>query len=190
MEIYVKNMVCNRCIKVVRDELEKIGVSISHIELGKISINDNQKVISTDQIKQALEKNGFELLENKTAKIVEKIKTLIIDLIYKEELEFLDINISAYLEKKIGRDYSYLSTLFSSLEHMTIEKFVILQKTERVKELLIYGELTLSEISYRLGYSSVQHLSNQFKKTTGLTPTHFKKIKELRRKPIDNIKYE
>lgn len=188
MEIYIKNMVCNRCIKVVQDELTNLGITVLSIELGKVEIAFESEIVPISEIKKMLMNTGFELLEDKNAKLVEEIKKLILDLIYKDKLEFLDVNISNYLEDNLARDYSALSTLFSSVEDITIEKFIILQKIERVKELLVYNELSLSEISFKLGYSSVQHLSNQFKKSTGLTPSNFKKIKSLKRKPIDKIK--
>lgn len=188
MELYIKNMVCNRCIKVVRDELTKLGITVHQVELGKAEISFDEKKISSDAIRHTLETNGFEVLESKKAKMVEKIKGLIIDLIYKEKLEFFEMNISQYLESKMAKDYSVLTSLFSSVENITIEKYLIYQKIERAKELLVYDELSLSEIAYKLGYSSVQHLSNQFKKNTGLTPSHFKKIKDLKRYPIDQVK--
>lgn len=187
MELYIKNMVCNRCIKVVKDELIKMGLTVEKIELGKVEISSPKYSPDLTQIKNVLEANGFELLEDKKAKVVEKIKNLVIELIYSDKLEFLPTTFSSYLEKKLAKDYSSLSNLFSSVENITIEKYIINQKIERVKELLVYNELTLSEIAFRLGYSSVQHLSNQFKKNTGLTPSHFKKIKELKRNPIDML---
>jgi AraC-like DNA-binding protein len=187
LEIYVKNMVCNRCIRVVREELQKVKLNVLDVKLGEVKIGFSKKKPDIKLIKKVLIENGFDLLEDKKAKLVEKIKTVIIELIYTDKLEELNINFSKYIEDNIGKDYHYLSSLFSSVESITIEKFFILQKIERVKELLVYDELTLSEIAYRMGYSSVHHLSNQFKKVTGLTPSYFKTIKKDKRKPIDHI---
>lgn len=178
-------MVCSRCIKVVREELEKLGLEIDSIELGEVNIFGEN--ILEDKIKDVLEENGFELVEDKKAQIINKIKSLIIGIIYSEKIEDMNLKFSEYLSKELGMDYQYLSTLFSSVENVTIEHFIILQKVERAKELLKYNELTLSEIAYKLGYSSVQHLSNQFKKVTGLTASQFKEITENQRKPIDKL---
>ncbi len=185
---YIKNMVCNRCIKVVKEELEKIGIEIKNISLGEVT---TLKPLSEDKIiemKKVLGANGFELLEDRKAKIVEKIKNIVVSYIYQKE-GFINIkkSFSKLIEEEIGLDYNYLSTLFSSLESITIEHYIILQKIERAKELIKYGELTLSEISYKLGYKNVQHLSNQFKKVTGLSPSQFKKMIKNYRKPIDKI---
>lgn len=188
MDLYIKNMVCNRCIKVVKDEFEKAGLEIKAITLGKVSIDAKSTHLTKQDISDILTLNGFELLEDKKAKTVETIKNEIIKLIYNDKLEYLNVNLSQYLKKKLAKDYSYLSTLFSQVENITLEHYVILQKIERVKELIVYDELTLSEISYQLGYSSLQHLSNQFKKITGLTPSHFKKIGAEKRKPLDQVK--
>ncbi|GAL86533.1 AraC family transcriptional regulator [Sporocytophaga myxococcoides] len=183
--LYIKNMVCNRCIKVVREELEKLSVNVKDIRLGEVIINSPNEPNMT-KIKEVLEENGFELLEDKKIKLVEKIKTLLIDQIHHHEGE-LEVNYSEFLSKEIGKDYHTLSNLFSSIENLTIEKFIILQKIEKVKEYLIYNELTLSELAYKLGYSSVAHLSNQFKQITGFSPSEFKKLKTHQRKPLDGI---
>jgi len=185
--LHIKNMVCARCVKVVKDEIEKLNISIKHIELGKVILLHPVNEVQLEQIKSAFKKEGFELIEEKNQKIVEKIKTLIIDLIHNTSQLPMKQNYSKYLSDKIGKDYSYLSALFSSVENITIEKYIILQKIELVKELLVYNELTISEIAYKIDYSSVQHLSNQFKSITGLTPSHFKKIGENRRNPLDKI---
>jgi AraC-like DNA-binding protein len=180
-------MVCNRCIKVVREELTGMGFTIDSIELGVVILNKQLNETDTEKIKQVLTDNGFELIDDKKSWIINKIKTLIIEYIHydKEKPEY--INLSDILAREAGYDYSYLSNLFSSVEGQTIEHFLILQKVEKVKELLVYDEMTLNEISYQLRYSSVQHLSHQFKKITGLTPTHFKQIKEKKRKPLDKL---
>ncbi len=165
INLRIKNMVCPRCIKVVKEELDKLGytTTIERLGLAKIEYSGNYPDIN--EITQILEKNGFELLVDKNAEIIDNIKTLIIDLIYQNRLEEMHTNLSDYLVQKLNHDYSFLSTLFSSVESITIEKYFILQKIERVKEQLIYAELTLSEIAYQLGYSNVQYLSNQFKKS-------------------------
>ncbi|MCU7494381.1 MAG: helix-turn-helix transcriptional regulator [Ignavibacteria bacterium] len=178
-------MVCNRCIKVVKEELEKLGLEVLEIELGEVRVRADN--FPYDEIRKVLEENGFELIEDKKAALINRVKSLIISLIYNDRLETIGMNISDFLEEKLNTDYQHLSTLFSSVENITIEHFVILQKLERAKELLKYNELTLSEIAYRLGYSSVQHLSSQFKKVTGLTASEFKALTDSRRKPIDKL---
>ncbi len=183
----VKNMVCARCIRVVKEELENLGYKTTVERLGLAIIEHPEIQPDMGEIAQTLEHNGFELLVDKSAEIIEHIKTLIIDLIYQDELEEMNINLSEYLVQKLKHDYSYLSTLFSSVESITIEKYFILQKIERVKELLIYDELTLSEIAYQLGYSNVQYLSNQFKKIIGMSPSRFKVLQEKARDSIDKI---
>lgn len=186
--IYIKNMVCNRCIKVVREEFEKLGLVIKNIQLGEVEILKDNAKLDMQKIDNVLKSNGFELLDNKNSKIIEKVKILLIDMIRKVDSgKDIDINFSEYLAQETGLNYNYLSTLFSSLEGITIEKYIIHQKIEKVKELIVYGELTLSEIAFRLDYSSVQHLSNQFKKITGLTPSYFKSLKSKNRRALDNI---
>ncbi len=186
--ILIKNMVCNRCIKVVKEEFQKLGLEVKSIVLGEVEIDSPDEQIDMTKIKSVLEENGFELLDDRQAKLIEKIKILIIELIYyNPEADLSKINFSEYLANNINLSYQYLSSLFSSTEGLTIEKFIINQKIEKVKEMLIYDELTLSEISYQLGYSSVQHLSNQFKKITGLSPTEFKRVKNKLRIPIDSL---
>ncbi len=180
-------MVCPRCIKVVGEELTKLNIEIEHIELGKVITSTALDIQKTGQIKKVLEENGFELIDDKKSKIIGNIKTLIIEKIHHSDSGFEKLNSSDYIAGKLGYDYSYLSNLFSSVEGITIEKYIINQKIEKVKELLVYDELTLNEISYQLGYSSVQHLSNQFKKVTGLTPSHFKKIGGNKRKFLDEL---
>jgi len=180
-------MVCNRCIKVVQEEFEKLNLEIETIELGKVSISSKLNDSTISNIKEVLDKNGFELIDDKKSKLIDRIKTLIIEITHYDKEVSPSINSSEFISKEIGYDYSYLSNLFSSVEGITIEKYIINQKIEKVKELLVYDELSLNEISFQLGYSSVQHLSNQFKKITGLTPSHFKKLKENKRKPLDEV---
>ncbi|MFQ6606547.1 MAG: helix-turn-helix domain-containing protein [Fidelibacterota bacterium] len=184
--LHIKNMVCNRCIRVVREELEKLGLIVEDVKLGHVIIG-NPEEIDIEQVSRVLQENDFELLVEKKARLVEKIKMLIIDLVQSGDLEFMNINLSDYLRSKIGHEYAYLSGLFSAVESITIEKYFILQKIEKVKECLVYNENTLSEISYRLGYSSVQHLSSQFKKVTGFTPTQFKRLKKRDRRSLDKV---
>jgi AraC family transcriptional regulator len=186
--LYIKNMVCPRCIKVVKDELSKLGLNAINVELGEATIEINNRPLDLNAIKEIMEINGFELLDDKQGKLVEKIKTLIIDKIQNSKPGSLErFNFSKYLSENLNVTYQYLSHLFSSLEDTTIEKYIIHQKIEKVKELLVYNELTLSEISYNLGYSSVQHLSNQFKQITGFTPSHYKNLKNKKRIPLDKV---
>ena len=179
-------MVCNRCIMVVKDALEKLGFPPKKLTLGEVelskSINEQQK----NTINEHLKTLGFELIDDKKSRIIEQIKSLIIDLVQHKNSK-LTTNLSDLLSTKLHHDYTYLSNLFSEVEGTTIEKYFIAQKIEKVKELLVYDELSLSEIAFQLNYSSVAHLSNQFKKVTGLTPTHFKNIKAEKRKPLDEV---
>lgn len=186
--LYIKNMVCNRCIRVVKEEFEKIGVKIKKISLGEVITEQPIRNLPINKIKLILEENGFELIEDKKAKTIERIKNFVIKIIYNNNYLINEPKkFSVLIKKELGLDYNYLSSLFSSLESITIEQYIILQKIERAKELIKYGELTLSEIAYNLGYSSVQHLSNQFKKVTGFTASQFKLKTENMRKPLDKI---
>ena len=178
-------MVCRRCIRVVREELTGLGLDVIDVQLGKVVLTKLPE--NMEPVETILNQNGFEVLEGKNAQIVGSIKSQIIKLIYSDNLGDMKTNLSHYLSKHLGRDYSALSKLFSEVESITIEKYFILHKVERIKELMVYDELTFSEIAYKLGYSSVQHLSNQFKKTTGLSPSYFKKENPPRR-PIDGLK--
>ena len=185
--LHIKNMVCNRCIKVVKEELTGLEFTVASIDLGEVHLREDLKDDDLGKIRQMLADNGFELIDDRKSQIINRIKTLIIEYIhYDRELPDHE-NLSVFLGKELGHDYSYLSNLFSSVEGLTIEKYLINQKIEKAKELLVYDELTLNEISYQLGYSSVQHLSNQFKKITGLTPSHFKAIKISKRNPLDKV---
>ncbi len=187
--LYVKNMVCPRCIKVVREEFDKLGVKYKTVFLGEIETLKKREQLPIKQIAKVLEENGFELIEDSKSKIIESIKNEIISSIQQyEEVDLENVNFSKLLSKKTGNDYHYLSSLFSKVEGITIEHYIILQKIEKAKEFLKYGELTLSEIAYRLGYSSVQHLSRQFKKATGMTASQFKKDHVNHRKGLDSIR--
>ena len=185
MTLYVKNMVCDRCIRVVTQELNNIGLDVRSVTLGEVTLTGNSRDLPMDQIKKSLEENGFELIEDRKARIIEQLKLAIITLI--REAGDRKLKYSAYLSKELGLEYHYLSTLFSSVENVTIEQYIIRQRIERAKELLKYGEMTLSEIAYELAYSSAQHLSNQFKHITGLTPTQFKRMTINMRNPLDHV---
>jgi AraC-like DNA-binding protein len=186
--LHIKNMVCNRCIKVVGEELKKLGYDMRSIVLGEAVIAGEMDAAATQRIRAALEQNGFELIEDQRVRTIERIKQVVLRLVRRDaEKEPLKGKVSELITREVGKDYHSLSTLFSSVENITIEQFIILQRIERAKELLKYGELTLSEISYTLGYSSVQHLSNQFKKVTGMTPSRFKRMVGNTRKPLDKV---
>jgi YesN/AraC family two-component response regulator len=187
VKLYIKNMVCDRCKRVVAEELNKLGYTVLQVGLGEAEIAVTGKEVDLGQIREVMSENGFELLDDRKTQLIEKVKLAIIELVHQNHEAELHINTSDYIAEKVGFDYNYISTLFSSFEGITIEKYLILQRIERVKELLVYNELSLKEIAYELGYSSVAHLSNQFKKVTGLTPSHFKQIKTEKRKTIDKV---
>lgn len=170
----------------VKSELEKLGLHHLVVDLGEIEIKENITSAQHSQLKRELLKSGLELMDDKRAILIERIKNVIVEMIHYED-EVPKINFSLYLSEKLNHDYTYLANLFSEVTGITIEHFIIAHKIERVKELLIYNELTLTEISYKLSYSSVAHLSNQFKKVTGLTPSFFKKLKEKRRDTLDKV---
>lgn len=166
--------------------MEKLHLTPKNIGLGEVSLAEDLSPDQINTIQSALLPLGFELIDDKKSKIIEKIKNTIIQLVHHQE-EDMKLNLSEVLKQELNHDYNYLSNLFSDVEGTTIEKYYIAQKIEKVKELLVYDELTLSEIAHQLNYSSVAYLSNQFKKVTGLTPSHFKQIKEQKRKPIDKV---
>jgi AraC family transcriptional regulator len=188
MELQIKNMVCDRCKKVVRDELSSLGLYLKSVELGRVVIAEEPDGYQMNEIRQILEANGFELIDNKKEALTEHIRTLIID-----EIQYLkggkpaSMNFSEYLAEKTGYEYSYLSNLFSAETGQTIEQYIIAQKIEKIKEWLSYDELTLGEMAWRLSYSSTSHLSNQFKKITGMTPGAYKKDKTVPRKALDKV---
>jgi len=185
MTLFVRNMVCDRCIRVVTQELGKLRLDVRSVTLGEVTLTGSLRDLPMNQIKNTLEENGFELIEDRKARIIEQLKLAIIKLV--RETGDRKLKYSAYLSKELGLEYHFLSTLFSSVENVTIEQYIIRQRVERTKELLKYGELTVSEIAFELGYSSVQHLSNQFKLITGLTPTRFKHMTANTRTPLDRI---
>jgi len=188
MKLFVKHMVCGRCKRVVREELERLGLAVRRVELGEVEVDELPPDLTLDDIRRVLAENEFELLDDRRTVLIEQIKKLIINEVHHDQRDRPGHqNLSDFLAQKVGYEYSYLSHLFSSLEGMTIEKYVIAQKIEKVKEYLRYGELTLSEIAWRLGYSSTQHLSNQFKQVVGLTPGEFKRLASSARKDLDKI---
>lgn len=170
----------------VKAELTKLGLHYIIVELGEVEIMENISVEQHDQLKEALLKSGLELMDDKKSVLIQKIKNIIVELIHYSE-EPLSINFSFFLSEKLKHDYTYLANLFSEVQGITIEKYIIAHKIERVKELLVYNELSLTEISYLMHYSSVAHLSTQFKKVTGLTPSHFKQLKNKKRNMLEDV---
>ncbi len=187
--LHIKNMVCPRCIRVVREELEKLGHDVRSVVLGEAVISGEAEDGALEKIRDVLEHSGFELIQDKRVRIIEAIKHAVLKLVYNDhEQTPITVKDSTFIAHETGYDYHYLTTLFSSIENVTIEQYIILQKIEYVKEQLKYGELTLSEIAYRMGYSSVSHVSNQFKKVTGMSPTQFKSLGGSHRHHIDDVK--
>ncbi|MDP4266666.1 MAG: AraC family transcriptional regulator [Bacteroidota bacterium] len=180
MKLLIRNMVCVRCKMVVKSELDKMGLHYTSVDLGEANIIENITPEQRKRLNEELKKTGLELMDNKDIILTEKIKNIIIELIHFSE-EQLKVNLSDYLSEKLNYDYNYLANLFSEMQGITIEKFFIKNKIERVKELILYDDLNITEISYKLNYSSVAHLSNQFKKITGITPSQFKQLKNNRR---------
>lgn len=179
-------MVCSRCKLVVKSELEKLGLTILSVELGEADIIDSLDENQKQLIVKKLEQFGFEVIDDKKSRLIEQIKTIIIELVHHNK-DGIKINLSDFISEKLSLDYNYVSNLFSEVEGVTVEKYYILQRIEKAKELLVYDELSLSEIAYQLNYSSVAYLSNQFKKITGFTPTYFKQLKEKKRKQIEDL---
>ena len=184
--LFIKNMVCDRCVLVVAGELKKIGINAQKITLGEVTLEKELTADQKEQLDKALLDLGFEPIDSKKGRIIEKIKTVIINMVHHSDHDE-KTNLSDLLSKALHHDYDYLSNLFSEVEGITIEKYFIAQKIEKVKELLVYDELSLSEIALRMHYSSVAYLSNQFKKVTGLTPSHFRQIRDEKRKPLDKV---
>lgn len=179
-------MVCLRCKIVVKLELDKLGLHYNSVELGEVEIVNNASKEQLDLLGQALKLTGLELMEDNKTILVEKIKTTIIELIHFND-EQIKVNLSSFLSEKLNHNYTYLSNLFSEINGITIEQYFIANKIEKVKELLVYDELSLTEIAWKLHYSSVSHLSNQFKKMTGLTPSHFKNLKSKKRLTLGSL---
>jgi AraC-like DNA-binding protein len=179
-------MVSLRCKMVVKDELQNLGLNLVSVDLGMVEILEEMTTAQREQLSVNLLRSGLELLDDKRAILIDKIKNVIIEMVhYADELP--STNYSEYLSQKLGYDYTYLSNMFSEVKGITIQQFIILHKIEKVKELLLYDELTLTEISYKLQYSSVAHLSNQFKKITGLSPSFYKQLKQKRKNNLENL---
>lgn len=184
--LYIKNMVCNRCIMVVEHELEKANIHDAQVKLGEVILAKEPTDEQIQQFTKRIESLGFERIDDKKSRLVAQIKNQIIKLVHYDD-NHSKTNLSEWISSLLHQDYSYLSNLFSEIEGTTIEKYYIAQKIEKVKELLVYNELSLSEIADRLNYSSVAYLSNQFKKITGLSPSQFKQIRVDKRKPLDEV---
>jgi len=180
MRLLIKNMVSLRCKLIVKSVLEKLGLHYTLIELGETEIDEDITATQQQQLKSSLSNFGLELIDDKKGILIEQIKSKVVEMVHYNE-EIPTIKISDYLSKELQHDYYYLSTVFSEVKSITIEQYIIIHKIERAKELLVYDGLSLTQIAFKLNYSSVAHLSNQFKKITGLTPSFFKKIKQARR---------
>ena len=187
MILHIKNMVCDRCRLVVKQTLDSLGYHPTRIELGEVELAETLTGTQLDGLRERLRAVQFELLDDRRQQTVERIKAAVIELVHRQPERLRRTNPSTYLAEALGRDYKYLSGLFSEVEGLTIEHYVIQQKIERVKELLAYDELTLSQIADSLHYSSVQHLSGQFKKVTGLTPSEFKRLNAPGRRALDHV---
>jgi AraC-like DNA-binding protein len=183
MKIFIKNMVSNRCKIVVKEILRELDVHFILINLGEVEIMEDLTLEQREILNYKLLECGLEIMDDKKSILIEKIKSIIINLILHTE-ENIKVNFSCYLSEKLNHNYTYLANLFSDVQGITIEHFIINNKVEKIKELMIYSDLTITEIAYKMNYSSVAHLSTQFKKVTGLTPSHFKNLKQIRRSPI------
>ena len=179
-------MVSLRCKIIVKEELKKLGLHYIFVDLGEVEIMEDISIDQREQLNQALQESGLELMDDKRAILIEKIKNVIIEMIHHSD-ELPKVNYSDFISEKLDYDYTYLSNIFSEVKGTTIQQYIIIHKIERVKELLLYEELTLTEIAYKLHYSSVSHLSKQFKKVTGLTPSFYKQLKEKRRGNLENM---
>lgn len=186
MKLYIKYMVSLRCKMMVKEELKKLGLHYVVVELGMVEILEDITQEQHDQLKTNLLKSGLELLDDKKSILIEKIKNVIVEMVHYND-EIPKVNYSDYISQTLHYDYTYLSNVFSEVKGITIQQFIIINKIERVKELLLYDELSLTEISYKLHYSSVGHLSNQFKKITGLSPTYFKVLGKRRKNNLENV---
>ena len=180
-------MVCDRCIMVVNQQLDALGFTITNTVLGQVSIAENPDESQLSKVRSALKLLGFELIDQKREQLVERIKNVIVEMVHHTDPDDIKMNYSDYISARLDKDYPYLSSLFSESEDITIEKYIINQKIEKVKELLEYGELNLNQIALKMGYSSAAHLSAQFKNVTGITPSKFKALETKKRKPLDLI---
>ncbi|MFN3381333.1 MAG: helix-turn-helix domain-containing protein [Runella zeae] len=186
MKLYIKYMVSLRCKMVVKQEFQKLGINDLTIELGMVETVADVTESQQEQLKINLLKSGLELLDDKKKILIEKIKNVIIEMIHYSE-DIPKTNYSDYISEKLDYDYTYLSNIFSEVKGITIQQFIIIHKIERVKELLLYDEFNLTEIAYKMHYSSVAHLSNQFKKITGLSPSFYKQLKQKRKDNLENM---
>ncbi|MBC7423345.1 MAG: AraC family transcriptional regulator [Ferruginibacter sp.] len=186
MKLYIKYMVSNRCKVIVKEELQKLMIHHLAVNLGQVEILENITARQREQIKHGLALSDLELMDDKKAMLIEKIKNVIIEMVHYEE-ELPKVNFSDYLTEKLNYNYTYLANLFSETESTTIEHFIIIHKIEKVKELILYDELNLTQIADKLHYSSVAHLSHQFKKVTGLTPSFFRSLKDKKRSPLEDM---
>lgn len=186
MKLYIKYMVSLRCKLIVKDAMAKLGLHYVLLDLGMVETMEDITPEQHDLLKQDLKRSGLELLDDKKSILIEKIKNVIVEMIhYSDELP--KMSYSDYISEKLGYDYTYLANTFSEVKGITIQQFIIIHKIEKVKELLLYDELSLTEISYKLHYSSVAHLSNQFKKVTGLSPSFYKRLKQKRNSNLENM---
>jgi len=186
VKLYIKYMVSNRCKMVVKEILKELDLHFVMVDLGEVEVMESISFEQREELREALLESGLELMDDKRAVLIEKIKKIVIEMVHHSD-EVVKVNFSTYLSEKLNHDYTYMANLFSEVQGTTIEQFVISHKVERIKELIIYDELNISEIAWKMNYSSVAHLSNQFKKVTGLSPTHFKQLKGKRRNPIEDI---
>ncbi|MBP9076190.1 MAG: AraC family transcriptional regulator [Haliscomenobacter sp.] len=186
MKLFIKYMVSNRCKLAVKEVLKNLGVHFIIVDLGEVEIMEELSQEQRAQLREGLLQTGLELMDDRKGILIERIKNAIVEMVHHSD-DSPKTNFSDYLSDKLHYDYTYLANLFSEVQGATIGQFIIAHKIERIKELITYGELNISEIAWKMNYSSVAHLSNQFKKITGLTPTHFKQLKEKRRSPIEKI---
>lgn len=186
MKLYIKYMVSNRCKMMVKESLRGLGLHFIVVELGVVEVMENLSFEQRERLKISLLDAGLELMDDKRAMLIEKIKNVIVEMVHHSD-ELPKTNFSDFISGKLNHDYTYLANLFSEVQGTTIEQFIISHKVERIKELIIYGELNITEIANKMNYSSVAHLSGQFKKVTGLSPSHFKQLKDKRRSPIEEI---
>jgi AraC-like DNA-binding protein len=186
MKLYIKYMVSLRCKLLVKEELHQMGIEFNTIDLGLVELPEDITASQRENLRTSLLRSGLELLDDKRSILIERIKNVITQMVHYSD-EFPKQNYSDYISQQLQYDYTYLSNIFSEVKGITIQQFIIIHKIERVKELLLYDELNLTEISYKLGYSSVAHLSNQFKKITGLTPSYFKKLRKSRTSNLENL---
>jgi AraC-like DNA-binding protein len=186
LKLHIKYMVSTRCKMAVKDVLKNMGLHFILVDLGEVEVMEEISAEQRQQIKIGLHRSGLELMDDKKAILIEKIKNAVVEMVHHSD-EIIKTNFSDFISKKLDRDYTYLANLFSEAQGTTIEHFIIAHKIERIKELITYGDLNITEIAWKMNYSSVAHLSNQFKKVTGLSPSHFKKLKNKKRSPIEEI---